>query len=190
MSHGAAGFAYAFASLFELTGRQEYASAAKECVEYENSSFDQGQRNWPDLRSSPPSWPCQWCHGAPGIGLARLAMARLDPTGAQSLQSDIASAIEATRSSPTARLDTLCCGALGRIEFLCTAADALGQADLRSSAMQSLLQIVEEARRRGDYRWDVAGRKYNIGLFRGLSGVGYTALRRVDSALPNVLILQ
>lgn len=190
MSHGAAGFAYAFAALFESTGRQEYAAAAKECIEFENSSFDRERNNWPDLRSSPPSWPCQWCHGAAGIGLARLAMGQLHPTNAQPLQGDIAGAIEATRSSPTARLDTLCCGALGRIEFLCTAADVLGQPDLRSSATQLLLQIVEGARRRGDYHWDVAGRKYNIGLFRGLSGVGYTALRRVDSTLPNVLILQ
>jgi lantibiotic modifying enzyme len=27
-----------------------------------------------------------------------------------------------------------------------------------------------------------------LGLFRGLAGVGYTALRRVDASLPNVLI--
>jgi lantibiotic modifying enzyme len=27
-----------------------------------------------------------------------------------------------------------------------------------------------------------------LGLFRGLAGVGYTLLRQVDGALPNVLI--
>jgi lantibiotic modifying enzyme len=27
-----------------------------------------------------------------------------------------------------------------------------------------------------------------MGLFRGLSGVGYTALRQADRSLPNVLI--
>ncbi len=29
---------------------------------------------------------------------------------------------------------------------------------------------------------------FNLGLFRGIAGVGYTLLRRVDDSLPNVLI--
>jgi len=40
----------------------------------------------------------------------------------------------------------------------------------------------------GDYRWNGGNRRYNLGLFRGLAGVGYTALRQVDRSLPNVLI--
>lgn len=189
MSHGAAGFAYAFASLFDCTGREEYASAAAECIEFENSSFDPAHGNWPDLRSSPPSWPCQWCHGAPGIGLARAAMMQLPGMNGRHLKADIASAVDSTRLSSSG-LDTLCCGTLGRIEFLCTAADVLGQSELQSIAAQSLLQIIQDAWRRGDYRWNAAGRKYNVGLFRGLSGVGYTTLRRVDPTLPNILVLQ
>ena len=32
------------------------------------------RHNWPDLRGGgEPAWPCQWCHGAAGIGLARAA---------------------------------------------------------------------------------------------------------------------
>jgi lantibiotic modifying enzyme len=29
-----------------------------------------------------------------------------------------------------------------------------------------------------------------LGLFRGMAGVGYTALRQVDPSLPNVLIFE
>ena len=82
MSHGAAGFAYALTSLAQATGRQElreeFAQAAAECIAFENSSYDAERHNWPDLRDAGGlSWPCQWCHGAPGIGLARIATARL-----------------------------------------------------------------------------------------------------------------
>ena len=40
----------------------------------------------------------------------------------------------------------------------------------------------------GDYRWNVGKRQFNLGLFRGLAGVGYTLLRQADRSLPNVLI--
>ncbi|MGB8242451.1 MAG: type 2 lanthipeptide synthetase LanM, partial [Pseudolabrys sp.] len=39
MSHGAAGFAYALASLSAATGREEFAQAASECLAFENSSY-------------------------------------------------------------------------------------------------------------------------------------------------------
>ena len=50
MSHGAAGFAYALASLAAATGRQEFADAASECIAFENSSYDAEHTNWPDFR--------------------------------------------------------------------------------------------------------------------------------------------
>ncbi len=47
---------------------------------------------------------------------------------------------------------------------------------------------MDDAAASGDYRWNVGKRQFNLGLFRGLAGVGYTLLRRVDRSLPNVLI--
>ena len=77
ISHGAAGFAYALTSLAAVTGREDFAGAASECVAFENSSYDAERKNWPDLRmDTEPAWPCQWCHGAPGIGLARIGMTK------------------------------------------------------------------------------------------------------------------
>ena len=40
MSHGAAGFAYALASLAEATGREDFALAAEECIAFEDKSYD------------------------------------------------------------------------------------------------------------------------------------------------------
>ena len=193
MSHGAAGFAYALASLAQATGRQELrqelAQAAAECIAFENSSYDAQRHNWPDLREEGgPSWPCQWCHGAPGIGLARIATSRLRGMDAARLAADIENAVEGVKLGRPTALDTLCCGALGGVEFFCEAGAALGRDDLRALAAQRLTTVLQTAATAGDYRWNSGKGRFNLGLFRGLAGVGYTLLRRVDGSLPNVII--
>ena len=189
MSHGAAGFAYALASLAQATGRQEFAQAAAECIAFENSSYDAQQHNWPDLRDvGGLSWPCQWCHGAPGIGLARIATSKLRGMDDARLAADIENAVAGVMQGRLTGVDTLCCGALGGVEFFCEAGDALGRDDLRALAAERLTAVLQTAAAAGDYRWNSGKGQFNLGMFRGLAGVGYTLLRRVDGALPNVLI--
>ena len=192
MSHGAAGFAYALASLAAATGREEFAAAAAECVAFEDSSYDAARHNWPDLRGSEPHWPCQWCHGATGIGLSRIGMRR-SRGAVDCALADIENAVAGVEQGPLTPVDTLCCGTLGGIEFLCEAGGTLERDDLRAAAAQRLLAIVQRASAAGDYRWNTGKRQFNLGLFRGLSGVGYTLLRqalaqRADTSLPNILI--
>src|SRR5581483_7812053 len=189
MSHGAAGFAYALASLSAATGRDDFAIAARECIEFENSTFSPERNNWPDLRvEDQNSWPCQWCHGSPGIGLGRIAMARLPKIGNTGLNADVQSAVESTRAAWPSSVDTLCCGTLGSIEFLCEAGDLLGRNELRDLARRHMADVVQQAATTGDYRWNSGEGRFNLGLFRGMAGVGYSALRQVDPSLPNVLI--
>ena len=189
MSHGAAGFAYALASLSAAAGREEFAQAASECIAFENSSYDANRNNWPDLRGEgQPSWPCQWCHGAPGIGLARIAMGKRGVADPEILANDIRNAVEGTTRGWPGAVDTLCCGTLGSVEFFCEASSALGRDDLRELASRRLAAVLETAASKGDYRWNSGKRQFNLGLFRGLAGVGYTSLRQADGSLPNVII--
>ncbi len=197
MSHGAAGFAYALASLAAASGHEQFADAAAECIAFEDQTYDPARHNWPDLRvPGQPVWPCQWCHGAPGIGLARLATARriganaaLDAKlGGTRVAADIDNAVESVKQAWPDQLDTLCCGTLGGIEFLCEAADRAGTGEISELAARRLAAILVSAAATGDYRWNSGKRQFNLGLFRGLAGVGYTLLRRVDRSLPNVLI--
>jgi type 2 lantibiotic biosynthesis protein LanM len=191
MSHGAAGFAYALASLAAASGRQEFARAAEECIAFEDSSYDGAHKNWPDLRDpAGPAWSCRWCHGAPGIGLARLATGRSAQIDANLLDADIRHAVAGVESCSPSELDTLCCGSLGRIEFFCEAGRSLDRADLRDAAAARLAAVLQQAAISGDYRWNSGKRQFNLALFRGLSGVGYTLLRQIDLALPNILIWQ
>jgi type 2 lantibiotic biosynthesis protein LanM len=188
MSHGAAGYAYALASLAAATGREEFANAASECIAFEDSSYDAGRHNWPDLRAAQPAWPCQWCHGAPGIGLARIATARFGKLAAAKVSADVGKAVAGAEGAWPSYVDTLCCGTLGGVEFICEAGKTLGRKDLGELAASRMMALLRADRSAGGYRWNSGNRQFNLGLFRGLAGVGYTALRRLDESLPNVLI--
>lgn len=201
MSHGAAGFAYALSALAPHAPTQSgLLEAADDCLRFEDRSFSIGKGNWPDLRNSASSdgdfWPCQWCHGAGGIGLARLGiMQELStfPTEvsrklSEAAETGLARAIEAAKRAWPYPTDTLCCGNLGNIELLSDAASTTGQRELETIAHDRMRAIVQEADARGDYVWDISDKRFNIGLFRGLSGVGYSLLRRADDSLPNILL--
>lgn len=217
MSHGAAGYAYALISLGAATGRGEFADIARECIEFENTSFSLSRSNWPDFRKenveTDTFWPCQWCHGAGGIGLARLGTLLrrrrwseyernrnftgdyLPPPRSQLseelLRTDIRRAVDCVEKAWPYPFDTLCCGSLGNIELLNEAARYSVGTDrptLRAEASRRMMAIVAAADLRGDYRWDVGDKRFNLGLFRGIAGVGYTLLRQVNPHLPNMLI--
>jgi lantibiotic modifying enzyme len=104
------------------------------------------------------------------------------------LVTDIQNAAEGVKQGRSTAVDTLCCGTLGGVEFFCAAGDALGRDDLRALAAQRLSAVLRTAAAAGDYRWNSGKGQFNLGMFRGLAGVGYTLLRRVDGALPNVMI--
>jgi type 2 lantibiotic biosynthesis protein LanM len=188
MSHGAAGFAYALTSLAVVAGREEFVDAARECVEFERCNYDAEQGDWADFRVEEPHWRSQWCHGAVGIGLARLGMTRRDAAGQGELADDIGKALAgATRGWP-GHVDTLCCGSLGSVELFREAGKVLGRRDLREISSERLSAVLGHKMSTGDFRWSGGARQFNVGLFRGLAGIGYTCLREIDDSLPNVLI--
>jgi len=197
MSHGAAGFAHAFASLAAATDREDFACASAECIAFEDASFSPEHRNWPRLHADGEvTWPCQWCHGAAGIGLARIAMIKqgLSKTWPVSnpetaiLLDDVRNVLECVDRHWPGPVDTLCCGTLGNIEFIHEAASVLERDELRKLVARRSMEVLENAMSTGQYRWDAGGNKFNLGLFRGLAGVGYTLLRRIDGSLPNILV--
>jgi lantibiotic modifying enzyme len=188
MSHGAAGFAFAMVSLANAAARQDFAEAARECIAFENGSFDTAHANWPDFRSKEAHWRSQWCHGAVGIGLARTAIAKCSGWHGPPITDDIRNAVTGVQRSWPGQVDTLCCGLLGGVEFLNEAAGCLELDSLAGLAARRLAAVVEESTSVGDYRWNGGERRFNLGFFRGLAGIGYTCLRQIDRTLPNVLV--
>ena len=189
MSHGAAGFAYALGSLAAVTGREAFADAARECMEFERANYDANHGDWTDLEGDEPHSRSQWCHGAVGIGLARLGLTRRAASWF-SPAADIDLAIGSAMRAWPAHVDTLCCGSLGSVELLREGGRVLRRSDLAVFSSERLSAVLANKLSTGDYRWSGGARRFNVGLFRGLAGVGYTCLREVDESLPNILIFQ
>ena len=75
-SHGAAGIALALLRLSKASGEDRFHRAARQAIAFEHSVFDSTENNWPDFRYSSNDrsvFMNAWCHGAAGIGFARLS---------------------------------------------------------------------------------------------------------------------
>jgi len=185
-SHGAAGIAYALLRLHALTDEAVWRNAAQEAIEYEQSLYVPDANNWPDLlQAEQPAFRTSWCHGAPGIGLARLG--GLAFAQSPEVDTDIRLAIDKTLRSSPAAVHHLCCGNLGRIELLLTACIKLGLPELRSEIGSRLRNIIGAV---GVGRNDIAPHRIlHPGLFQGHSGIGYQLLRLADpSRISSVLL--
>jgi class II lanthipeptide synthase len=192
-AHGAAGIAYALLRLFAVTRDRAYIEAAEEGMAYERSVFSSEAANWPDLRfhreGAAPEFSAGWCHGAPGIGLARLGGAAIVEN--EAYVEDVAVAVETIKTCDRWDVDHLCCGHLGRIDVLLTAGQKLSRPELSQLAQERAAWVVMRARRLGAYRLfgNLPPRVFCPGLFQGIAGIGYELLRLATAeALPSVLL--
>ncbi len=192
-SHGAAGFAYALLRLYKVTQDNSYLEAAAEAIAYERSVFCANAGNWPDFRFSQDTTQSQfmtsWCHGAPGIGLARLGGLEILDTDA--IRQDIEIALQTTQSIGIEEIDQLCCGNFGRVEVLLVAAEKLARPELRILAHKQAAGIVAKAEQTGGYQlfFGLKERVFNPGFCVGVAGIGYELLRLAyTKKLPSVLL--
>lgn len=197
-SHGAAGIAQALARLGAELGEATYLDAAAEGFAYERGLFSPAEANWPDLRpdvalDGKAAYMKTWCHGAPGIGLARLAaLAITSVRDRAELRRELETALRTTLACGLGAVDNLCCGNLGRADILLLSGVRLGREDLVSAAGEIVHAVVHRARREGAYRLfqSFQSRVFNPGLFQGAAGIGYGLLRFVRPALPSVLLCE
>ncbi|MEQ9672108.1 type 2 lanthipeptide synthetase LanM family protein [Coleofasciculus sp. G2-EDA-02] len=197
-SHGVAGIAWALLELAAVTGEERFQEAAQDAIAYERSLFSSDVGNWPDLRefettvlSGSPgqvNYMTAWCHGATGIGLARLrSMPHLEDT---ETRAEIDTALKTTLTQGFGMNHSLCHGDLGNLELLLQASLTLNDPQWqdhlnRLSAM--ILHSIDE------YGW-LCGVPLGVetpGLMTGLAGIGYQLLRLAQPEwVPSVLVLE
>jgi type 2 lantibiotic biosynthesis protein LanM len=203
-SHGAAGIAYALARLYGVTGDERLREAVETAVNYEAQHFDVTLENWPRvqphaLHDNPASavnrvW-ATWCHGAPGIGLARAAMAQWITS--PSINADIEVALRTTKTAlrdlPSSG-SLLCCGDLGRIDCLFTAGLLTDDESAVTLARRFAGRVVWSdavGQPQTMYRFGSPLRRAlpPPGLFVGMAGIGYQLLRLANpQRVPSVLL--
>lgn len=198
LSHGATGMALALAALGTATGQARFLETARGALEYEAGLFSAEQSNWPDYRyeetpgATPGAEPVDcmttWCHGAPGMGLARLAMlGDLDSSG---IRADIAAAITTTITEGFGRSHSLCHGDAGNLELLAEASRVLGDEELATRVHGATTALLEAGEREG-WRCGVLPGVEAPGLMMGLAGIGYGLLRlALPEQVPSVLTLR
>jgi type 2 lantibiotic biosynthesis protein LanM len=188
-SHGAAGMAWALLELAGLTHEPRFRATALDAISYERSLFSQVAGNWPDLRAEPAGRPpaegrekfmVAWCHGAAGIGLARLAS--LPCLDDDATRAEITAAVKATIAHGFGHGHSLCHGDLGNLELLL-------QTGEREHLERFAALTLESINRNG---W-ICGNPLAVetpGLMTGLAGIGYELLRIAEpERVPSVLTL-
>ncbi len=196
-SHGASGLARALLELYAATGRAEFRDAARRSFAYEDTLFDPAKGNWADLRrpSGMSNFDRFWCNGAPGIALARLRAATLDPERKEENITQARVAIETTQNAideglSSTRTDTsLCHGLSGLGEIILIAGELLDEPSLHARSVSLAQTLIDRYSSSGDWPSGVPSGGPNQSLMLGLAGIGYWLLRLHDPLeVPPVLL--
>jgi type 2 lantibiotic biosynthesis protein LanM len=195
MSHGASGMALALLTAGDRLGERSFVDAALAAMRYERSTYDREQGDWPDYRildesthAPAPSAMWAWCHGAPGIGLVRLAALGVEPLA--ELQDDLERALDSTVRHGFGSNDSLCHGDQGNLELLVRAQELGHRGRWEDAIGDRTAEIVRRARR-GELRCGVPGGVETPGFMTGVSGIGYSLLRLADTThVPSILSLE
>ena len=191
-SHGASGIAVALHALYEATGDPSWAEMSSRAIAWERRQYIAAEENWPDLRSAtpgaPPSCACAWCHGAPGIALARLRLLGHDPR----LQAELAAAMRTTRRGITSALAlprydcSYCHGLAGLAEVF---VEAGGEDHLAVAREVADAMIDRIARPGAAWPCGVPNGGETPALLTGTSGIGWFFLRAWSPAtVPTILV--
>lgn len=217
-AHGAAGMAHGLLELYAATGEGAYRYAAEQGFLYERNFYSAQDGNWPDLRHTelgeyqfegrldalrdrlragdtlpvpPLHYMSAWCHGGPGIGLARLRAYQVlgDPVYLEEARASFDSVIRSIDDALGMNY-SLCHGRGGNAETLLEGARILGD--------ESLLEPARAIARSGIERYENAGEPWpcgtmgsvsDPGLLLGEAGIGLFLLRLARPDVPSALLL-
>ncbi|PSB45905.1 type 2 lanthipeptide synthetase LanM family protein [Chamaesiphon polymorphus] len=203
-SHGNAGIAWALLELAALSSDERFRNIALDAIAYERSLFSPQKMNWPDLRefettvrnsigessAEMPERDCfmhAWCHGAPGIGLARLQCLQHLNDPATSIEID--AALQTTLNRGFGRNHSLCHGDLGNLELLLQASKILGEPQWQVKCNRLAATILGSIDRDG-WLCGIPLAVESPGLMTGLAGIGYGLLRlAAPDRVPSVLVM-
>jgi lantibiotic biosynthesis protein len=202
-SHGAGGIGWALLELYHFTSLQRFREAAEAAFAYERSWFDPVTGNWPDLRdpelsggsrTQGPTYMNAWCHGAPGIALARLRAYEILESDVCREEAEIA--IATTMRNLYGNLEmsqtnySLCHGLGGNCEPLIEGARILRQPELFVKAQEVARRGIESyEKQRLPWPCGGPGNLESPSLMLGYAGISYYYLRMAEPEQTPSLLL-
>ncbi len=152
LAHGASGMGLALIECGVRCRRREWIDGGLAAFRYEDQLFDQERGNWPDLREHRTSggeeprgaraFMVAWCHGAAGIGLARLRALRLLPGRRQRIEPGVRRALRATAAMLKALPDEAdaspCHGRAGLAETLLLRVGGPARSEVRGGRVEAM----------------------------------------------------
>ena len=217
-SHGVAGMGFAFLEAGRYLGNHDMYELCRQAFAHETYHFNHEMNAWPDFRKgifnqkdleehtaklkegdldffTTPKFMDAWCHGAPGIGLARIRA--FEYTGETIWREQAQHALDRTKTLVLRKKDarafsgshTLCHGTLGDGDIFMEAQRVFGEFDADA---EILPQIALEAVNSGAPLWSgyMALEPFHedVSLFMGTAGIGHAFLRWADPhATPSIL---
>ena len=215
-AHGTSGCIHALSELHACTGDGRVRYAIDRALDYEQQFFEPALMNWPDLRDleiqreidhhdpvrvaaylariadgprKRPTYMTAWCHGAPGMALARIRGTQLFPGERRFVEEARKALAGAGRNLVrTSGNYSLCHGLFGNCEPFVFAARAWSDA--------GLLEMVHTVAEEAVHRQAESGAPWRCGTMDGIAdasllvgeaGIGHFLLRLADERVPSVL---
>jgi type 2 lantibiotic biosynthesis protein LanM len=189
-AHGSGGIACVLERWLAWEHTTEVEAAIRAAWDYERRVFEEAGGCWPVTRSDGSRIVMAgWCHGAPGIALARATGGSLvaDPFVETELQTTLA----LTLAAPHGKCDHLCCGNLGRADVLLTIGRTIRREEVADRGRLLAEGVAGQLLDQG--RLGARGLGFDrgaplVGLLHGLAGIGYQLLRTAaPDVVPSVL---
>ena len=199
-AHGGAGIALSLLRLATASGEERFRQTACAAMAYERSLFSPDRQNWLDVRTTRgitrskqsereerQHFMIAWCHGAAGIGLARLAsLQHIDDTV---LCEEIDAALKTTVAAGFGGDHSLCHGDFGNLETLLVASKVLAM-PYYSQQVEHITGALLDSIDTHGWMTDVPLDVKTPGLMVGIAGIGYGLLRLAEpDTIPSVLSL-
>jgi type 2 lantibiotic biosynthesis protein LanM len=186
LSHGLSGIALALGKLGVVLSEDKLKIVSQEIFDMESTFIADG--NWTDSHQLFGRPQVSWCHGAPGIALARLGMS--GSLLGDLNNRDIELALKETISHFRIPSHCLCHGTFGNIEPL-VYASKYSKFNSHTDDLEKIINEVLDEFTESGFKSLLANQTLGLGLMTGLSGVGYGLLRlHAERSIPSVLLLE
>lgn len=205
-SHGAAGIGFVFLELGNYFSNPVFYYIAEQSFKYESKYFDKREKNWVDLRNSfydektelehktaflekrydfflKGKFMSAWCHGAPGIGLARFRAYELLKKNIYLKEVNICAdkIIDGIILNGTY---ILCHGLGGNLDLLIIIMNSTNEKKMCNKLSGIIEKMLNNHLAGNIYQSglsSLAGGKEDTGLFLGNAGIGYFYLRTIEN---------